>query len=144
MINSAMKDLHDFFAINNTLYALKDGQTTVISANADHNYFYNNGSTNTETVTTTETGVFQARLYFVRAGDNQSFKALDFNGNTQNLNVNVEQGTIKLVVDASGKHFIEDAERITWDDYLFDVKSSPSRHGLLGKQFYTYYLEPVK
>lgn len=143
-INNAMLGLHNFFASRNVFYALKEGQETVITQNSEHNFFYGDAPTNSQTVTTVETGQFTARSYYVRSNDNRTFDPLNPAGNSQNVNVNVEQGTVKVVTDASGKYFLEDADRVTWDDQVFKVKSTPNSHGLLARQFFTFYLEPVK
>lgn len=142
-VNDAFGELHNFFAAKNTFYAVKEGEITIMSENNDFNAFYNFSNTN-NVQKTYETGVFNARAYYLNKGTN--LHTVDFNkaGNKVDLGAQVADNVVKIVTNESGKIFLEDVKRINWDGKWFDKKSVPKSHGLFQNNFYTYFLEEVK
>jgi len=141
-INASMENLHYEFAARNPFYAVKEGTETIVSENPNHNAFYGSAPLNSETVTTKVSGLFFARAYYLNNDDN--FHQINFQNNTQNISTNVAQNILKVVTDSTGKMLLEDADRIEWDGEWFRKKSTPKKHGLLQKNFNTYYFEEVK
>jgi len=142
IVNNAMKDLHYTFAEKNTFYAKKIGYKTIITESPDHNAFYGSAPNNSETVEVQESGMFFARLRFPK--DSENFHRLNFANNNQDLGAETESKYIRIITDITGHNLLKDAKDIYWDDDVFSVASTPEKHGLFQKNFYTYYLEGVK
>lgn len=141
-VNGAFEGLHNFFAAKNTFYAIKKGETTIITQNENFNAFYRDFSSQ-DVQKTYETGVFNARAYYLNKGTN--LYDISFRATSQvNLDAQVAENVIKIIVDESGKLFLDSAEKIKWDESWFDKKSLPKKHGLLQNNFHTYFLEEVK
>jgi len=141
-VNNAMLQLHNEFATRNTFYAVKEGTKTIVSESPNHNAFYGAAPTNSTTTTTKESGMFFARLRFPK--DSENFNRLNFAGNNQDLGVETASKFTRIITDITGHNLLKDAKDIYWDGDVFSVASTPEKHGLFQKNFYTYYLEGVK
>ena len=139
-VNQGMWRLHNQFV--EPFYAYLSGQTTIISESPDHNSFYGGAPDNTETVTTFNSGLFFARTSYLNHSDN--LNGLNFAGNTQELSATTANNILKIITDETGKSYLSDCERIEWSGEYWEKKSSPKRHGLLQKNFNTYYFSEIK
>lgn len=141
-VNAAMNSLHYNFAERNPFYARDISGATVVSSNPNHNSFYGGSPQNT-TVTNVETsGLFYARTKFVT--ETNDLENLDFNGNNQKLPALVGNTVLKVITDVTGKSLLENSKDIFWDGDWYENASTPRKHGLLQKNFYTFYLEGIK
>lgn len=142
-VNNAMDQLHYFFAKKGgLLYAVKDGQTTIVSEDPNHNFYYDDAPNNTEVVTTRESGAFYARTYFLNGAEN--FNSLNYPNNSQDLEIKTADNILKIITDSTGKSLLEDTDKISWKDSWWEKDSTPANHGLLQKNFFTYYFQEIK
>jgi len=141
-VNSAMWDLHYNFAEKQPLYAIKKGSTTIVQEAASHNFLYPSAPNNSEPVETFQSGLFYARTYYLNEKDNQN--KLNFQGNKDELGITVGDNILKLITDSTGKNLIGDATRIEWSGEYYKNVSSSTRHGLLQKNFSTFFFQQEK
>lgn len=136
-VNQAFNVLHNFFAKRYSFVSFEEETNIFPASTNNHNAFFPNAPTNNiETII--NTGSFNARIYYSRMNYN-SISA----GDKFVTEASIPDGWIRIVVDGSGKNIVESAKRIRFDDELYTVESKPSRHGLLQKEFYNFYLKPV-
>ena len=138
-VNEAMSALHNFFAKKNTFFAIKGKEKTIVTSSSNHNAFFANSSTNSEVVKTLETGIFNARAYYLNK--NTNLYDVGYAGSSLPVNAQVAENKIKIITDETGKYFIEGVKKIQWDGEMYEIKSTPKRHGLFQNNFHTYFLE---
>lgn len=141
-VNAGFNALHNFFAKKNVFYAIKEGEKTIVSTSNNHNAFFNGAPQNSQVIKTRETGIFNARAYYLNK--NTNFNEINFGGNSSPIGANVAENAIKVIVDDSGKMFFDGVKKIEWDGELYDLMSTPKRHGLLVNSFHTYFLKEAQ
>lgn len=141
-VNNGFRDLHYFFASRNPFYAVKEGTVTIVSESTNHNAFYGASPLNSTTTTTKQSGLFFARVSYKNAHDN--LNQVNFNGNSEDIGAEVADNILKVITDSTGKSLLADAEDIYWNEEWFSKASTPKRHGLLQKNFHTFYFEEKK
>lgn len=137
-IESLYDSVHESFA--RTIYYYKTPTETVLVESANHNAFYSNAKYNTTVTRVQETGIFTARILHGDRQNTQGLKLLqrDLNGSDA---VSLEDGTVRLKVDQSGKNIIENSIRFQIDDCYYEKDTSHRPFGLFSPKYFTYYLK---
>lgn len=132
--------LHDTFGRDIVMY--KTAQQVTISTNPKNDYIWESAPTNDVVQSIPVSGVFKARI---RYGTNQG--RMQMNTTTQGkgsdqLNIELEVGDVRLKLDATGAAFIQDAVRVVFDGTVFNVETPKRPHGILNNsQFYDFTLK---
>ena len=143
---TAMQQLHATFARPIIIY--QAGQQTVIYSNPNHNFLFpdtsNNTGVNTQVATTVVSGVYMARIHY----EKKQLVGLLANSEisverTEQLNIKNKMGVVKIILDATGFAAVETCTRVTFDGEIFQVRSDPRPHGIVGVYFYDLYLTPL-
>jgi hypothetical protein len=142
IVNNAFGQLHYEFAERNIFYAVKEGTTTIVTESPNHNAFYGAAPVNTTTTITKESGMFFARLRYPKDGEN--FYRLNIANNNEDLGAKIAENYFRIITDITGHNLLKDAKDVYLGDEVYSVASTPEKHGLFQKNFYTYYLEEVK
>lgn len=143
---NAMQSLHATFARPIIIY--QAGQQTVIYSNPNHNFLYpdtsNNTGVNTQVSTTVVSGVYMARIHYEKkqtvgllANSEISVERME------QLNIKNKMGEVKIILDATGYAVVENCQRISFDNSIYQVRSDPRPHGVVGVYFYNLYLTPL-
>jgi len=135
-----------FSLLHNTLgrdiVMYKTAQQITISTNSKNDYIWESAPTNDAVQSIPVSGVFKARI---RYGTNQG--RVQMNTTTQGkgsdqLNIELEMGDVRLKLDATGAAFIQDAVRVVFDGTVFNVETPKRPHGILNSpQFYDFTLK---
>jgi hypothetical protein len=132
---SAMKDLHDTFARDIVIY--QTSQKTLISTNPNHNFLYNSGPEQTVTSDIIISGTYKARIHYPKEGHLEKFLS---QSNDDQIQLKRKKYMVKLIVEADVKIILDKCERIQFDGVIFAVDSDARPHGVVGVQFWDYYL----
>lgn len=140
-IQSLYNTLHETFAKTITVY--KNSQKTVVASTPQYNSIYkrtNTGSTgNIQYTTISQT--FSARVYYLKS--EEEYLANEGNQQGTQNKIILPMGSVKIVVKQDAYEFIKEARKIEFDGKRFNIKSDGNPDGMVGNQFYTFYLTPV-
>lgn len=140
-LSNTFNDLHDTFS--RPIFMYKKANEVVIYNNPEHNFLWNDAPSNSTTETTVESGSFPARILYGRDQKRENFGA-NTNNNAEGQNQStLEMGMVRIKLDPTGAAFLGDAERVKFDNEIFEVITSARPHGLFTTQFYTYYLKKL-
>lgn len=131
-------DLHDTFARPITIW--KTAQQIVIVSNPSYNFLFPSRQSE-EIQEVPVSGVFMARIKYGDKQTKSQFESLDSNKISDQINVELEDGMVRIKLDETGAAFIEGAQRVTLDGQIFMVETSPRPHGLFDPKFKTFYLK---
>jgi hypothetical protein len=53
------------------------------------------------------------------------------------------QGSVKIVVDPEGYHYIKEARKVEFDGITFSIRSDGNPMGLFSNQYYEFFLTPI-
>jgi hypothetical protein len=140
MVLQTQQNLHNFFA--KTLIYRKTSESTLISSNEKHSFIFDYSPTNSEVTEVIDSGSFKARIYYGKQINLEPISAAGFNNSDFDTNATIPNGWVRIIVDESGKNLIKDSKRIMFDDEIYSINSLQSRHGLLEKNMYSFYLKP--
>jgi hypothetical protein len=138
---SAMQDLHDTFARNIVIY--QTATKTVVSTSPNHNFLYGSGPAQTVTEDVIVSGTYKARIHYPKESALEQFLRAGGAKNDDQIQLKRKDWKVKLVVDITVKPILEKCERIEFDGTLFSVESDPRPHGVVGPQFWDYYLSAL-
>ncbi len=116
----------------------KTAEEIVISTSVDNNVYFPGAPGNDVIQTIQQSGVFNARIKY----DPKEVMTL-FAGQTTNtadqITAKVQNGWVRLKLDATGMAFMENTTRMRLDGDIFEVMTSKRPHGLFTPDFWTYY-----
>lgn len=138
---SAMKDLHDTFARDIIIY--KSAEQTVISTNVQHNFLYNSGPYQTETQDVVVSGTYKARIHYPSQLKIEQFLRAGGSKNDDQLQLKRKNYKVKLIVEEDVKNILMDCERIEFDGVIYMSEFDPYPHGVIGVQFWNFYLQAL-
>jgi hypothetical protein len=135
---SAMTDLHDTFAKDIVIYSTRS--RVVISTNPNHNFLYNTGPNQSQTVDEVVKTTGKARIHYKR-----ELKLVDLKGitNQDQINTSQKEWDVKLIVTEDLKTLIEKCERVEFNGEIFKVHTDGRPHGVVSYQFYNFYLKAL-
>lgn len=140
--SNLFNDLHQTFAY--PIYAFKQRNELVITDNPNHSYVWDDAPTNTQTVSTLVSGTFNARVLYSNKQNKNFISTRQRDKGEDQIGAEIFEGDVRLKLDPTGAAFIADAQRITFNDALFEVSSEPRHHGLFGpNKWQTFYLKKV-
>lgn len=135
---SAMQDLHDTFARDIVIY--QTATKTIVSTNPNHNFIYGSGPLQTSTEDVVVQGTYKARIHYPQESKLEQFLRAGGAKNDDQIQLKRKNWKVKLIVDATVRPILEKCERIEFDGTIFAVDSDPRPHGVVGPQFWDYYL----
>lgn len=142
-IEDLYNKLHETFARTITVY--KNSQKTVVASTPVYNSVYrrtNTGSTSNIEYTTISQA-FDARVYYLKSEEEYLTNSnSSYEKGSQNKII-LPQGSIKIIVKQDAFEFIKESRKIEFDGKRFNIKSDGNPYGLIGNQFYTFYLTPI-
>jgi hypothetical protein len=138
---SAMKDLHDTYARDIVIY--KTAQKTIVSTNVQHNFLYDSGPYQTETEDVVVSGTYQARIHYPSELKIQQFLRAGGSKNEDQLQLKRKDYKVKLVVEEDVKNILINCERIEFDGVVYMSEYDPYPHGVIGVQFWNFYLQAL-
>ena len=137
---------NQFFAVHDTyarpIIVYQTAYQTIISTNPNTNILFEMAPFNGTKQTIIQSGIFQARILY---GKKEPLDAFQGAGPTNQSMILLEDGEVRLRVDATGALFLNSSERVTFDNAVFNVQSSVRPHGLTGPpNFFDFYLKKVQ
>ena len=134
-LQAQLASIHD--TLSRDVVIFKTAQQILISTSPQHNYIWGDNAPGNDVIQEVPvSGVFRARIQYAVNQDSALMEgALSRQGGDQ-ISAQIEQGTVRLKLDATGIAFIEQAKRIVIDGEPFAPEGSPRPHGLFGPQFY--------
>ena len=138
-LESIMSLVHSSFMRPITIWRKRN--EIVISENNSHDFVYGTAPVNTTTTDVPVSGIFNARILY------PSKQSLDFLDSTRmrngadQLNIRLDDGTVRLKLDPTGAAFIEGCQRVTLDNMIFTIDGGKRPHGLFSPQYYDYVLK---
>jgi hypothetical protein len=142
-LNNEFYNLQATFGRDIAIY--QTATQTVISTNPDNNILFQNAPFNSTTETVIRSGVFLACILYGQKQPLTPFNTVQRdNASDQNM-IRLEEGQVRVRLDATGAAFIAGADRVIFDDTIFDVETTKRPHGLLLQPtFYDFYLTKVQ
>ncbi len=118
---------------------------TVIATNPSNNFLFDNAPFNSTEQTIIQSGVFQARIWYARKENIAPFNSTQrSNGADQNM-IRLEDGEVRVRLDATGAAMLNTCERVTFDGTIFDVQTNQRPHSLVGPpNFFDFYLKHIQ
>ena len=113
----------------------------VISENPSHDFIYAKAPINTQTVDVPVSGIFNARILYGQKQTLDYFDSTRMRNGADQLNIRLDDGSVRLKLDPTGAAFIEGCQRITFDNMVFTIDGGKRPHGLFTPQYYTYVLK---
>ena len=138
-VTSALADLHDTFSREIVVY--KNAKKVAISSSPQYNSIYGNAGSSTSIDYETVSATFMARIYYIKS-DEEHFSDLNSSKGSQNKII-LPQGSVKIVVDPDGYHYIKEARKVEFDGITFAIRSDGNPMGLFANQYYEFYLTPI-
>ena len=138
---SAMKDLHDTFARDIIVY--QTAKKTVISTNVNHNFIYGGGGGQTEVEETVVANTCKARIHYPKESKLEQFLRAGGSRNDDQIQLKRKDFKVKLVVEEDVKEILQSCERVEFDGIVYTIESDLKPHGVIGVQFYDFYLQAV-
>lgn len=134
--NSGILKLHDTFA--QTLYYFNESTQTVITSSPSHSATWKTAPENTTTTTVISSGTFKARIYW-----NKNQTTSLYGDTVFHTTAMIPKGWARIITDVTGRAIVENANRIIFEDEIYEVDSDRERHGLFQKNLYEFYLKPA-
>ncbi len=148
-LSTAQKDSlgNEFFNIHQTfgraITIWRTAEQIVLASNPSNNYLFENAPFNDVTQPVLVSGTFLARIKYPASEGSVQFAASTSPGNADQTNLQREDGTVRITVDATGNAYLFDAKKVTFDDEIFSINSSDRPHGLFAPKFYDYILRKL-
>lgn len=123
---------------NRSITGYKPVNISAQSSTDSFNYIYQNTTPESSITTTTVSGVFDARVWYLPA-DSNYIKNIPID----DAQLKASKGIIRLKLNEAGYAFISDSKYVKFDDRTCQVVSDIRRHGLFGADYITLYLMMV-
>lgn len=135
-LNNEFFNLHDTFARPIVIY--QTAYETIISSDPNANILFDKAPFNGIQHRVIQSGVFQARILYGKKETLGQFAGVA----SDQTPLLLEEGDVRIRVDATGAALISSSERVTFDSAIFDVQTSIRPHGLVGPpNFFDFYLK---
>lgn len=138
-MENAFSRLHDTFARDIVVY--KTAKQIVISTNPNHDFIWESSPTNDVVENIPVSGVFKARIKYANDQDRNQFNTVVAGKGSDQVNIELENGDVRIKLDATGAAFIKDATRVVFDNEVFNVETPARPHGIVRPQFYDFVLK---
>ena len=137
-IREAMTNLHDTWVKDIVIYSTRS--RVVISTNPNHNFLYNTGPNQSQTVDEVVKTEGKARIHYKR-----ELKLVDIQpvSPQEQINTSKKDWDVKLIVTEDLKTLIEKCERVEFNGEIFNVHTDGRPHGVVSYQFYNFYLKAL-
>jgi len=132
-------DLHDTFA--RPIFMFKQRDELVVTDNPNHSYVWDDAPNNTQTISTLVSGTFNARILYSNKQNKEFLSTRQRNGGEDQIGAETFGGDVRLKLDMTGAAFIGDAQRVKFDDSLFEISTEARPHGLFEPKWKTFYLK---
>lgn len=139
-IESGLFDLHATFARPITVY--RTAQEAVILTNPENNYLFQDAPFNTQTTKIQQSGICNARILYGKKENITPFNSIGSSSTSQNQ-IWLQEGEVRIKLDATGKALVDGCERIQFDGTIFNFTTSSRPHGIFDPKFTTYYLKKL-
>jgi hypothetical protein len=130
-------DLHATWARPISIF--RQAQQVIIATNPAHNFIYDTSPTNDIVANIPVSGVFQARIAYNKQQTRNQFST----DKTEQVNLKMFEGDVRIKLDPTGAAFLEGASRVQFDGSTFEIINSQRPHGLFAPNFYTYFLKKL-
>lgn len=142
---TAMQQLHATFARPITIY--QTATQMVIATSPTHNFLYPdtpNNPNNTQVSDIVSSGVYLARIHYAKEQKTEIYENSELGANkVEQLNVKNKIGDVKIILDATGFAVAQTCTRVLFDSMVYQIRSDPRPHGVVGVYFYNLYLTPL-
>lgn len=132
-IGDVFNDIHDTFARDIVVYQRENEIFVATSStyNALYSRIKNAPTTRTKVTQTT----VKARILY-----RQDQKEMDLPGTRSQINVQMDEGTVRVKIDEAGYKLFAKAAKIEIDGEVFRIVSDPAKVGPFVVKFYTIFL----
>ncbi len=139
-LSNQMWIVHDTFSRPIIIY--QTAYTTVVSTNPNTNILFENAPFNGVQQRVIQSGMFQARILY---GKKQNLNAFGGGGAGNQSMVLMDDGDVRLRVDATGAALLASSERVTFDDAIFNIQGTVRPHSVVSTpDFFDFYLKKVQ
>lgn len=137
-LQGIIDNVHETFARTITVY--EEGERVLIAASSTYNNVY--GKTNTGGKSVSKTSVshsIKARIQYINAKD----ESLSDGQIDSQPDIDLINGSVKITVDESGFAILKEAKRCEFEGRKYEIVSKGSATGILGPQYYHFFLKPL-
>lgn len=138
-LEAAFSNLHDTFGRNIAMF--KNGQQITISTSQNNDFIWEGAPQNDQFQTVPVSGVFKARILYGKVQNRNQFNSATQGKGTDQVNIELDVGDVRIKLDATGAEFIKDAARVILDGDIFNIETPKRPHGLFNPQFYDFILK---
>lgn len=137
---------NEFFRVHATyardIVIFQTATQVVVFSNPENNTLFDSAPFNSTTNIIINSGICKARILYGKKQMEIPFNSTQRdNSSSQNM-IKLEDGEVRLKVDATGAMLIGSCERITFDGSIFDVQTNPRPHSLFGApNFFDFFLK---
>jgi len=137
---SAMGLLHSTWAKPVIIYQL--AQKTIINTNPNHNFVYSSGPNQTTTQNIVSSGIYNMRIHY--PSDDKLDTLRDGSVRApQQINLRKKDYLVKLICSRDARALLENCEKIEFNEIVYQIESDPRPHGVVGYQFFNFYLKAI-
>lgn len=138
-LDAAFHDLHA--TLGRPVAIFRTAKEIVISTSNSHNFLFQGAPTNDVVQEIVQSGVFLARVLYGGKQERLTFGGVP----TQQPLLGLEDGEVRLKLDATGAAFLAGAERVIVDGNILKVFTSAKQHSLIGApQFQDFYFKKIR
>ncbi len=141
-LNDEFFNLHATFARPIVIY--QTATQTVVFTSPNENILFENAPFNSQTETVINSGIFQARILYAKKELLIPFGAVQRDSSSDQNMIRLQEGEVRVRLDATGAAFLNSSERVTFDGNIFDLITTPRPHGLFTPNFYDFYLKKIQ
>lgn len=131
--------LHDTFARPVTMF--KSSQEVVIQSSPQNNIFFPDAPTNDVVQNVIVSGMFNARIQYAPKEDLKFLSALMGAGGSDQITLKTLEGIVRVKLDPTGAAYLQDAQKVRFDNNIYEVFTDSRPHGLFTPNFYTFFLK---
>ena len=132
-IANVFNDIHDTFARDIVIY--KRENEIFVSTSSTYNALYSRIKNDPTTRSKVTKATVKARIAY--ASDQ---KEIDLPGTRSQINVQMDEGSVRVKIDQNGYELFTQAAKIEIDGEIFRIVSDPAKVGPFAVQFYTLFL----
>ena len=138
-LEAVMSLIHNSFMRQIVIWRKKNEM--VIYENPSNDFVYSQAPINSPTIEIPVSGIFFARIQYPSKQELAFFDSTRMRNGADQLNIRLDDGTVRLKLDPTGAAFIEGCQRVTLDNMIFTIDGGKRPHGLFSPQYYDYVLK---
>lgn len=140
----AMFEKHHLTFAQEDITVYQKSKPVISSQNSNFNMLYSGGNPSAENIEySVISNIYKARVRFPQDQKNDMFTSKQDRKSEDQLNISLNDGRVRIIVDPVAAEAIKTCERIIIRNKIYVVESDEAPKGLFSPQFFTFYLKTL-